>query len=444
MVSFFVGRSEPPLSPQEESLLPTRAGLRPVQESGAAAAAAPLDSPSFQEELLIPGLPDDVARRCLLRAPLASHGVCRAVTRAWRAFFSDPATYAARRAAGLAEELLFAFSADPAVTAGEVFDPRWGRWRALPHMPSEPYTYGLTNHECVAMGASVYVLGGVIYDARTYPRESPVPSARVYRYDVATDTWSQVADMLRPRGAFAAVCMGGRIYVAGGGSRHAQFKAGGRPMRAAEVYDPADDTWRPLPALSKVRAGSCGAVVGGKFLVMGGYGSSHTVDGVLPIDEIYSNGEVFDATAGAWRELPDLWPPPRTRGGARPSQVAALGGQLYSLAAGGNAIERLVWDWGPGPGPGPGRPPWHATWQHEADLELSPDAHEDAQLVGLGGRLCVLTAGMVAPRRKRAGLQLCYDPAARRWERRAFHGSYPRGRLVRPPGDWSRRVVLDT
>jgi N-acetylneuraminic acid mutarotase len=39
-----------------------------------------------------------------------------------------------------------------------------------------------------------------------------------YAYDVATDRWTQIAPLLRPRGAAGPVALGGRIHLIGGAS----------------------------------------------------------------------------------------------------------------------------------------------------------------------------------------------------------------------------------
>lgn len=126
--------------------------------------------------------------------------------------------------------------------------------------------------------------------------------------------------MITPRGSFACAvmnfCGSHQIVVAGGGSRHAMFGAAGNPVRSAERYDVELDEWVPLDGMPGFRAGCVGFCVGGKereFWVMGGYGKSRLISGVLPVDEHYRDAVVmeFDGEGnqiqGRWREVGDMW-----------------------------------------------------------------------------------------------------------------------------------------
>lgn len=259
------------------------------------------------EICIIPGLPNDLACLCLACLPLWQHSSLKSVCKAWNVVFSGKALFEVRKRWEKCEEIMCLFRDDPSITQGELFDPRSQLWSLLPPMPSETFTYGLTNFECVSLGNSLLVIGGSLYDARSFPMDRPLPSSAVYRYDPLNSRWDRLSDMRTPRGSFACGVWEDAVFVAGGGSRHAQFAAGGSRLSSVERYGLADDRWSALENLQNIRAGCVGFVLGDEFWVMGGYGGSRTIAGILPVDEYYADGEIMDLKTGAWRILKPMW-----------------------------------------------------------------------------------------------------------------------------------------
>lgn len=97
------------------------------------------------------------------------------------------------------------------------------------------------NHVAVAAEAGrVYALGGFIEQNRR-------SDTNAYAYDVATNAWTPIAPLPRPRGAAAAVVLDGAIHLIGGASEPASERAS---VGWHEVYDPKTDRWsarKPLP-----------------------------------------------------------------------------------------------------------------------------------------------------------------------------------------------------
>ncbi|GLJ44026.1 hypothetical protein SUGI_0918000 [Cryptomeria japonica] len=260
------------------------------------------------EYTIIPGLPNDLACLCLACVPLPLHGLLKSVSKAWRATFYSQFLFDLRQKWGKLEEFLCLFRDDPSLTPGEIFDPQTGAWRLIPPMPCDPYRYGLTNFVSVAVGSYLYIIGGSLFDARSFPMDRPVASQAVYRYDLVRCHWERRSSMINARGSFACgVYNKNTILVAGGGSRHAQFSAGGSRISSAERYDIEKDRWIFEEEMPSARSGCVGFVVDDDFWVMGGYGISKTVSGVLPVDEYYRGGEIFGASSGKWRELRPMW-----------------------------------------------------------------------------------------------------------------------------------------
>ncbi|PIN15904.1 hypothetical protein CDL12_11439 [Handroanthus impetiginosus] len=177
-------------------------------------------------------------------------------------------------------------------------------------MPCNPHVYGLSNFIAVSVGPNLYVLGGSLYDTRSFPLDRPSPSYAAFRFEFATFSWDSLSPMITPRGSFAcaAVPECGKIVVAGGGSRHTMFGAAGSRMSSVEMYDIVKDEWVPLDGLPRFRAGCVGFFLGREFWVMGGYGESRTVSGVFPVDEYYRDAVVMELkNGGKWKELGDMW-----------------------------------------------------------------------------------------------------------------------------------------
>ncbi|KAM0010124.1 putative kelch-type beta propeller [Helianthus debilis subsp. tardiflorus] len=86
---------------------------------------------------------------------------------------------------------------------------------------------------------SIYVLGGSLFDTRSYPLDRPSSSSVGFRFDIRTNSWESICPMISARGSFAcAVFLSSyRIIAAGGGSRHAMFAAAGSRMSYVEMDD---------------------------------------------------------------------------------------------------------------------------------------------------------------------------------------------------------------
>ncbi|KAJ7529390.1 hypothetical protein O6H91_15G047400 [Diphasiastrum complanatum] len=333
-----------------------------------------------KESTLIPGLPNDVACLCLAFLPLWQHRRLKSVCRAWNAALSSKFLLDLRQEWGKSEGFLCFFKDDPSLTPGEVFDPRAELWSLLPPMPCNPYTYGLTNFECVSAGNGLFVIGGSVFDARSFPIDRPLPSARVFRFDAVRYLWERVSDMVVARGSFACGVRQESLYVVGGGSRHGQFAVGGSRISSAERYDMREDRWHPLEGLRKIRAGCTGFFLGDEFWVMGGYGHSRTISGILPVDEYYADGEVLNIKTGRWRELKTMWEEGDRRQLGRVAVLRASNGEESSIFMLENSsIFRYDVN--------------HNRWYKESQLPRTVLAEAACRLVALDGELYVIPGG---------------------------------------------------
>ncbi|KAL1312103.1 hypothetical protein HN51_038726 [Arachis hypogaea] len=280
-------------------------------ESPPGARQPPSTAREQQSLTLIPGLPNDVGSLILSMVPYSHHARIKQTCKSWnRVLSSKPffSTFLHRRR----NHLLCIFPQDPSIASPFLFDPQNHAWCPLPPMPCNPQVYGLCNFAAVPLGHHLYVLGGSLFDTRSFPIDRPSPSSATFRLSLRDFTWRPRAPMLSPRGSFACAVVprSGQILVAGGGSRHTMFAAAGTRIRAAERYDARRDRWYPIEGLPGFRAGCVGFVSGGgrEFWAMGGYGASRTISGVFPVDEYYRDAAVMELDGdGGWREVGDMW-----------------------------------------------------------------------------------------------------------------------------------------
>src|ERR1043166_6994422 len=129
-------------------------------------------------------------------------------------------------------------------------------WQPGPPQPPARYAFQ------AALGTDnlLYVAGGQTADM------TPTLYNQVSRYDYTTNTWSNVAPLPVALGQGAIGAWNGKIYVAGG------FIGGTSATNALRIYDITTNTWTSgpnMPTSPGVEA-AAGAVVNGKFYVMGG------------------------------------------------------------------------------------------------------------------------------------------------------------------------------
>ncbi len=141
-------------------------------------------------------------------------------------------------------------------------------------------------------------------------------SARISRYDVAADEWTELADMPTALDHLGAANVGGRIVVVGGRSNGIR----NHTVAAFEFDAAADDGAGALiekAALPTGRAGFALAVLGDEVFVAGGEGNSASDVGVFPQTEAY------DVATDTWRSVVDMRTPRHGMG------AAVVEGALY-------------------------------------------------------------------------------------------------------------------
>jgi hypothetical protein len=196
-----------------------------------------------------------------------------------------------------------------------------GAWRTTA-APPIPLAEGL---QTVMMGDEVVLLGG-------RSDVGDVSGGAVAAYAPASDRWRRLADHpLEAETGFAAAWTGAELLVWGGtwyGDHVAPTFAEGT------AYDPATDTWRPLPALPHGPLATEAYWTGTEVLVVGGTVGGDGGGAPSPF------GAAFDPATETWRILPD--PPLDVPDHLlRDNVVTWVGSQLVVLAPNDPVIERV-------------------------------------------------------------------------------------------------------
>ena len=150
------------------------------------------------------------------------------------------------------------------------FDPRAGRWEALPPLP-EPRS----SHDVVVVGDTLYVVGGWSMSGTSRSGESTWATT-VLALDLAaaSPAWTRLAQPFSRR-ALIATTQGSRIFVLGG------IDASDTVQRTVNVFDTATRTWSQAPDLPGATMNGfspAACTVEGRVFVSVGDGGLHRLD----------------------------------------------------------------------------------------------------------------------------------------------------------------------
>jgi hypothetical protein len=245
---------------------------------------------------LIPGLPEDLARECLVRMGFDQLPVARRVSRHWKAEVESPFYHRLCRtrplivlsqarpplaASGPAHK--YAASATPASYRLVLHDPAAGTWAEMPPPPGGGGLPLFCQLAAVGEGprTKLVVLGG--WDPKTW-----TPTGAVHVYDFLAGSWRRGAEMPAPRRSFFACASSGPwVFVAGG------HDAERNALRSALAYDAEADAWAALSDMARERDEARGVCAGGAFVVLGGYPTEAQ-------GRFAGSGEAFDPVAWSW------------------------------------------------------------------------------------------------------------------------------------------------
>jgi N-acetylneuraminic acid mutarotase len=190
------------------------------------------------------------------------------------------------------------------------------RWDAEGVLPGQ----GLNAPAAAVVDDRIVLIGG--FDTTTN-----VPTAQVRIYDLRARQWRDAAPLPAPRGGHAAVVLGGKIHVLGGGNAVST-------IADHSVYDPLTDTWRALAPLPRAEGSPAAVVWSGRIYAIGGR------SGGSDFGDVY----VYDPAADAWTSGPGI--EPRGTAGAVTycGAIHVFGGESQARSASLNGVLRLTRD----------------------------------------------------------------------------------------------------
>ncbi|XP_059140352.1 influenza virus NS1A-binding protein-like [Physella acuta] len=132
------------------------------------------------------------------------------------------------------------------------------------HIEKWQQTYGVADFGVVALGKSIYILGG-------FDKVQGRCLTRVVRYNPCTDEWFECRSMSVARCKFGVCVVKGRIFVCGGETDD------GKVTGSCEIYDPETNLWSKCGSLVSPRSGCACANNGKELICAGGYngGKAH-------------------------------------------------------------------------------------------------------------------------------------------------------------------------
>lgn len=240
---------------------------------------------SLRGEVLIPGLPDDIALNILLRIPVQSHVACRAVCKRWHLLMgSKECFFTRRKELGFKDPWLyiFAFHRCTGKIQWQVLDLTHFTWHTIPSMPCKdkvcPHGF-----RCISIPQEgiLFVCGGMVSDV-------DCPLDLVLKYEVEKNRWTVMNKMNTARSFFASGVIDNLIYVAGGNSSDL-FE-----LESAEVLDPINNKWRPITSMGTNMASYDSAILKGKLFVTEGW--------LWPFI-VSPRGQVYDPKTDKWENM---------------------------------------------------------------------------------------------------------------------------------------------
>jgi N-acetylneuraminic acid mutarotase len=202
-------------------------------------------------------------------------------------------------------------SGDQTLATAEIFQPTTGLWSPVPSMLSARGDHRAT---LIPAGSNAGTAGGKVLVTGGQNAGAALAAAEVY--DPAANSWTSVSSMASAREAHTlTVLADGRILAAGGASA-------GVVLAACEVFTPATGAWANAAAMAGARANHIAAPISGdQVLVAGGYAQGKPL----------GSAELYDAARDTWRSA-------RALNEARSAHSATVLDDGSVLVAGGTSV----------------------------------------------------------------------------------------------------------
>jgi Kelch motif len=163
------------------------------------------------------------------------------------------------------------------------YDPRTGRWQAMPDAPIPRAAAG-----AAVVGHRLYVVGG--RNDTTAALSSPTAAlSSLAIFDFGTGRWTLGPSLAHAREHVAAVAAGGSIWALGG-------RELGVSYTYVERYRPGASAWQSMSSMPVARSGFQAVSVDDAIVVVGGE------DGAQTVPEV----DRLDLRTGRWTPLAEL------------------------------------------------------------------------------------------------------------------------------------------
>jgi hypothetical protein len=175
----------------------------------------------------------------------------------------------------------------------QVYDPATDRWENRSAIPK-----WILMQTANVVDDKIYLISGL------QPAAYGVwdPSEETYVYDTAKDTWSTMASIPTPVGAYASTILDDKIYIIGGGPVTDYHNL--MSTRIVQIFDPKTNKWtigEPIP-IGVAWAGACstsGYYAPKRIYVIGG-STNYTISRSMSLLNGSNFNQVFDPQTGKW------------------------------------------------------------------------------------------------------------------------------------------------
>lgn len=257
---------------------------------------------------LLPGLLDDIALTCLVRASRSDYASLSCLNTTFNNLIKGGYLYELRRQSRIVEHWVY-MVCDP--RGWEAFDPFRDKWMRLPKIPCDD-CFNSADKESLVVGHELLVFGRELFEFA------------IWKYSLTSKLWSKCEGMNRPRCLFASASLGSIAIIAGGSDKN------GNVLKSAEIYDSSTGKWEMLPSMQSPRRLCSGFFMDDKFYAIGGM-TSPTVS--------LTCAEEFDLKTRKWRRIEGMYPNVN-RAAQAPPLVAVVDNQLYAVEYSTNMVKK--------------------------------------------------------------------------------------------------------
>jgi hypothetical protein len=155
----------------------------------------------------------------------------------------------------------------------EVFNVKTNQWTSLPPMPT-----ARTGLSAVVLESKLYAVGGC---GGSLPASQCTPLSTVEVYDPATNEWSTISPLQKPRHSFSLGTYGSQLIIAGGSSSVGMTENGSDLLKSIDVMDITANEWFTVTFLPDPRNGlvkGYNMFVGISMFLVSGISSTNTYE----------------------------------------------------------------------------------------------------------------------------------------------------------------------